>query len=181
MSNYEDRAANVLCIATPENGSKVLYKKIHPFSYVNEDKLYASGNELGIINLKNISIGLTICYDLRFPELYSAMAKKVDAIIVIANWPKSRISHWKTLLKARSIENQCYMVGVNRIGKDGNGVEYEKSSMVISPKGEIIPPRLTTSEIDVCNIDSNLVSKTRDEFPTLKDKRKSLYQDLLFS
>jgi predicted amidohydrolase len=102
---------------------KARYRKIHPYSYAGEDKNYGAGEETVITKIDQIKIGLSICYDLRFPELYRLYAKKNAYIMVdIASWPVQRIEHWKTLLKARAIENQCFIVGVNRTGADQYGI-----------------------------------------------------------
>ena len=96
-----------------------------------EDKFYNEGSGLGVVSLENILFGLTICYDLRFPELCQGLSKTVSIIVNIANWPKERIDHWDTLIKARAIENQVYMIGVNRVGVDGNDQLYEESSLIL--------------------------------------------------
>ena len=99
---------NSLIVVNPEGKLISKYRKIHPFSYSTEDKHYKRGEELKLTEINGLKIGLSICYDLRFPELYRFYAKeKVHLIIVIANWPDTRIEHWETLLKARAIENQC--------------------------------------------------------------------------
>ncbi|HEX9253564.1 MAG TPA: nitrilase-related carbon-nitrogen hydrolase, partial [Ignavibacteriaceae bacterium] len=113
------RKKNFNTLVHLNNQGKILnsYRKIHPFSYSQEDEFYGKGKETVTTKVKGIKIGLSICYDLRFPELYRFYAKeKADMIIDIANWPDTRVEHWRALLKARAIENQCYAVGVNRVG-----------------------------------------------------------------
>jgi len=105
-------------------------------SLSDEDKYYNPGRSLKVVDYKGYSIGLTVCYDLRFPELYSALSKKSDVVLNIANWPEKRVDHWLTLLKARAIENQIYMVGVNRTGKDESGMRYVESSNIFNANGE---------------------------------------------
>jgi omega-amidase len=98
---------------------KTVYRKIHPFSYSSEDQFYTAGTDPVTADINEWKVGLSICYDLRFPELYRMYGKKrTDLIVDIANWPVPRIEHWRTLLKARAIENQCYVAGVNRTGCD---------------------------------------------------------------
>ena len=132
---------------------KAVYRKIHPFSLAEEDKNYSSGKETIITKLDNYKIGLSICYDLRFPELYRSYAKeKAELMINIANWPIKRIDHWKSLLKARAIENQCFMVGVNRVGTDPFQ-EYNGCSAVFNPMGEEVvmvenEEKIINAEID---------------------------------
>ena len=96
------------------------YDKIHPFNYGEEGKHYIGGHEVKTTNLQDVCLSGFVCYDLRFPEIFQAVADQIDVILVIANWPKERVLHWETLLRARAIENQCYVVGVNRVGR-GSG------------------------------------------------------------
>lgn len=167
---------NTLCLARKESCIEILYQKIHPFSFSGEDKALQAGSELGLTNVAGLKLGCSVCYDLRFPEMFSVMAPKCDAVINIANWPARRLKHWRALLIARAIENQFYVLGVNRIGTDGNGLQYEKSSMVITPEGEELRPLHTEMEIDVYEIDSAVVNDYRKSFPTVRDKRYALYK-----
>jgi predicted amidohydrolase len=170
---------NSFCMARPNHSFSITYSKVHPFSFAGEDKVLEAGNHLGMDRIGKLKIGATICYDLRFPELFSAMASDCDAIITIANWPERRVNHWRNLLIARAIENQCYMFGVNRIGVDGNGFQYQKSSLVVTPDGEVLKPTIPGYELDIYDIDPADVMNYRASFPTLRDKRYRLYSDLL--
>lgn len=116
------------------------YSKIHPFSFSGEDKYFISGNKICIVKFKDFDIGLTICYDLRFPELYSALAKRSDIIVNIANWPQKKSRTLGYSFKARSIENRTFIVGVNRTGIDGNNLEYVESSQVFNANGQKLKP-----------------------------------------
>ena len=169
---------NSLCVSSPEGKAEIVYEKIHPFSHAGEDKFFSAGEHLGFMNFSGMRFGAAICYDLRFPEIFSAMARKIDAFVVIANWPKKRIDHWYGLLKARAIENQCYAIGVNRIGCDGNGIEYEKSTVIFDPLGIKLNPIDSDCDIDIYDLDRGLVEKYREEFPTIADKRYSFYRNL---
>lgn len=145
------------------------YRKIHPFSYSNEDKHYVSGIEPVVTEINKFRTGLTICYDLRFPELYRFYGKcLVDLIVNIANWPDTRIEHWRTLLKARAIENQCYIIGVNRVGNDPK-LNYNGFSCVYDPMGKEIITSENEEKILVAEIDKNTVINTRAKFPFLND------------
>ena len=155
------------------------YTKIHPFSFSGEDQFFQAGNEICAVRLGTLTIGLTICYDLRFPELYSALGKQCDLIINIANWPVGRIDHWNTLLKARAIENQLFVAGVNRNGTDGNGLEYTKSSMVINPNGLSLMPILAERDVDIYNIESSFIEQFRQTFSTVQDRKSWLYKIIL--
>lgn len=155
------------------------YSKIHPFTFAGEDKVFNGGDAISYLKLASMTIGLTICYDLRFPEIYSALAKHCDLIINIANWPAKRIEHWNVLLKARAIENQLFIVGVNRTGTDGNGLEYIKSSQIINPNGEQLCPVKSGDEIDVFDINSGFIDKFKQTFSTTQDRKPALYKSIL--
>jgi len=115
-----------------------LYRKVHPFSYSKENQFFEPGRKPARTIVKNWQVGLSICYDLRFPELYRKYGKKGAHLIVnIANWPDTRIDHWKTLLKTRAIENQCYCAGTNRVGKDPK-LNYVGCSSIFNPMGKEI-------------------------------------------
>jgi len=148
---------------------QAIYRKVHPFSLSDEDKHYVAGNEIVVSNINKTKIGLSICYDLRFPELYRLYAKQnVNIIIDIANWPIKRIEHWKTLLKARAIENQCIMIGVNRIGNDPNH-EYNGCSAVFNPIGEELLNAENGEKIFYCDINLKEVKLIKEKLPFLKD------------
>jgi predicted amidohydrolase len=154
------------------------YSKIHPFTFAGEDKYYTPGNTLSIVNFNECEIGLTICYDLRFPELYSALAKESDIIINIANWPKKRVDHWNTLLKARAIENQIFIAGVNRTGVDGNGLEYEESSNIYNANGELLEYRQFEA-IKIFQLSKDWTENFKKQFITVKDRKTLLYKEIL--
>jgi predicted amidohydrolase len=155
------------------NQRKVIktYRKIHPFSYSKENIFYGKGKELITTKVKGIKIGLSICYDLRFPELYRFYAKqKVHLIIDIANWPDTRIEHWRSLLKARAIENQCYVAGVNRVGNDPK-LKYNGFSSVFNPMGKEIIFLENDEKIIEAEIDKFTVDDVRKKLPFLNDIR----------
>jgi predicted amidohydrolase len=148
---------------------KARYRKIHPYSNAQEDKSYSAGEETVVTKIDQVKIGLSVCYDLRFPELYRLYAKeRVDILINIANWPIPRIEHWKTLLKARAIENQCFMVGVNRVGDDPAN-QYNGCSAVYDPMGNEIVMIENSEKIIETDIDLGLVNATRSKLPFLQD------------
>ncbi len=147
------------------------YRKIHPFSYSKENLFYGKGKEVVVTKAKGLKIGLSICYDLRFPELYRHYAKeKVDLIVDIANWPDTRIEHWRTLLKARAIENQCYIAGVNRVGDDPK-LHYNGFSSVFDPMGKEIAAVKNNEQIISAEIDKSYVAEVRKKLPFLDDIR----------
>lgn len=130
------------------DGSFDFYDKRHLFSYSGEDKIYTPGKERKVIDYKGFKILLQVCYDLRFP-VFARNTDGYDAALYVANWPDSRVEFWRHLLKARAIENQCYVFGLNRIGTDGNDLNYEESSLVYFADGKEISKR-----------ENNLVSAT---------------------
>ncbi len=148
------------------------YSKLHPFSFAGEDSFYQAGDETVIFNLEGIQSSIFICYDLRFPEVFRSVAKKVHALYVIANWPSVRRDHWVTLLKARAVENQCFVIGVNRTGTDGNGLDYPGASYIFGPLGETICQGNEKDEFITEEIDPSIVAKVREQFPFLKDMRE---------
>lgn len=173
---HDGVVTNRLCIA--EKGSIVAeYDKLHPFSYGGECAAYSAGNRLVTAEVCGETVGLTVCYDLRFPEIFQALSDSCTLIITSANWPESRREHWQTLLKARAIENQCYIAGCNRCGT-GNGLNYSGDSAVYSPSGELIAAaepyreQLIYSEIkhEECRAD-------REAFPVKNDRRLDLYKN----
>jgi predicted amidohydrolase len=115
------------------------YDKRHLFSFADEDKFFTAGKQRVLIGLNDWKVMPQVCYDLRFP-VFSRNLKsdRYDVLVYVANWPTVRSSAWRSLLVARAHENQCYVVGVNRVGTDGKGMEYDGSSLVVSPKGEIL-------------------------------------------
>lgn len=146
------------------------YSKIHPFSFVNEDKYFEAGNDAKAIEYKNIKFGLSICYDLRFSNLYQHYTlQNTDCIINIANWPSKRIDHWNTLLKARAIENQQFVIGVNRIGIDGNNLKYNESSAIYNANGENLIFLNQYKDMKIFNISKSYTDEFKLTFNTVQD------------
>lgn len=174
-----DKATNNALMIDSTGLIRGVYSKIHPFTFAGEDNVFNGGSEICVVKLEPLTIGLTICYDLRFPEIYSALGQHCDLIINIANWPARRIDHWNALLKARAIENQLFMLGVNRIGVDGKGLEYVKSSQVINPNGELLIPFMSEDEIEIFDIDQEFTTKFKQTFSTTQDRKPALYKSIL--
>jgi len=169
IENNSGKYFNTLLHISRNGKLKNSYRKIHPFSYSNEDKNFSAGFEPVISDINGWRAGLSICYDLRFPELYRFYGKeRVQLIINIANWPDTRIEHWNTLLKARAIENQCFVVGVNRVG-DGLRLHYNGFSSVYDPMGKSIVSVINKQEIIIAEINEQQVEETRKKFPFLND------------
>lgn len=164
------------CIAVNATGGIAgNYEKIHLFSYSGEDDLITGGSQLKSIGWEG-GWGLSICFDLRFPELYQELSKENLILLNIANWPKARVTHWRTLLNARAIENQSFMIGVNRTGVDGTGLEYEESSCVYSPMGEKVAPFESFEEVKIFNLNLDEATNYRQKFPIKKDRQNSIYR-----
>ena len=149
------------------NGNYEYYNKRHLFSYSGEDKIYTAGTERKIIDYKGFKILLQVCFDLRFP-VFSRNKNDYDGILYVANWPKSRVEAWKSLLKARSIENQAFLFGLNRIGFDGYNLEYEESSLVYFPDGREISERKNNLITTEWNLDE--LKEFRSKFPFLNER-----------
>lgn len=173
-----EKATNNLVVVS-EQGVLATYAKIHPFSYAGEKDYYQAGDELKKVTIGGASIGLTICYDLRFPELYQAYSKDCSVILNIANWPERRVSHWRALNKARAIENQVFIIAVNRIGTDGKGLQYVSSSHIVSPYGEELKGNSLSEEVVVYDLNLEEVAQYRAEFPVKNDRKITLYKEIL--
>ena len=159
---------NRYVFVSPEDGSWY-YDKHHLFSMAGEDKIFTKGNARLIFNFRGIRISPYICYDLRFP-VWSRNHNEYDLMINVANWPGSRSEVWDTLLKARAIENQCYVAGSNRVGIDGYGVRYCGNSMIIDPRGTLIESAKTDKEGSItAEISLPELSDFRQKFPVLND------------
>jgi predicted amidohydrolase len=134
--NNKPRFVNRMLFVTPQ-GDFFQYDKVHLFKMADEHKRYQAGNERCVITYKGWRILLTVCYDLRFP-VFCRNKNDYDLMLCVANWPSGRAHHWRSLLIARAIENQTYVVGVNRVGKDGNGLDYLGDSLAIDFLGELL-------------------------------------------
>lgn len=164
----EDRKYFNRFIWVEPDGKIVQYDKRHLFSMGNESQHYTAGKTQTVIEYKGWRIFPQICYDLRFP-VWSRNTMNYDLLINVANWPASRNKVWKTLLKARAIENQCYVAALNRLGTDGNGINYIGNSMITGPKGEVLMKAKSKSGILNAEIDFTELQQFRSKFNTLKD------------
>ena len=156
---------NRMFFVTPD-GNTEYYDKRHLFSYSGEDKIYTKGESRKMINFKGFRILLQVCYDLRFP-VFSRNKNDFDLILYVANWPQNRISAWETLLKARAIENQSFVFGLNRIGTDGNNLIYPESSYCFDAEGKVISN--VSEQIVSAEVDLDTLQKFREKFPFLND------------
>lgn len=151
------------------------YAKMHPFTYGHEGEFYEKGTQIITVPFLGRTISLFICYDLRFPEIFQIAARKADIMFVIANWPSLRSAHWETLLRARAIETQSYVVGVNCFG-ERDGSVYTGDSMAIDSIGNILGKISNKEGILVCNLDDRAWS-LRSKFAIAADRRESFYKE----
>jgi omega-amidase len=165
------------------NGDFGIYDKRHLFAYGNEDQHYTSGKKRLIASVNGWKINLQVCYDLRFPLWIrqsklpdSPLGPEFDILIIVANWPSARSHAWKTLLQARAIENQCYVIGVNRVGTDGRGLDYAGESMIVGPAGDIIKILGDKEEIFSYSLDRERLEDFRTKYPFWKDADRFLIQ-----
>jgi predicted amidohydrolase len=164
-----DKIFNSLIHVNRKGALESIYHKIHPFSSGGEDLNYSKGTKPVVTNIDDWKAGLSICYDLRFPELYRCYGKeRVHLMINIANWPNTRIEHWRTLLKARAIENQCYVVGVSRVGNDPKNL-YNGFSSIFGPIGEEVIVLVGEEKIGIVEIEIEKVNGVRNQLPFLND------------
>jgi omega-amidase len=171
------KGKNNYCVVSAEGAILSNYSKIHPFSYGLESKYYAGGDKLSFFQINDFIISTFICYDLRFPEVFQLASKQAALITVAANWPKARREHWIALLRARAIENQCFIAGVNRVGSDGN-IEYSGDSLLINPLGNILLSGSNTEELLIQDINIEDVHNLRSSFNLKADRREALYYSL---
>lgn len=150
-------------------GEVKTYDKRHLFTLAGEDKIYTSGTKKVIVEYKGFKICLLICYDLRFP-IFARNVEEYDVLIFVANWPKPRINAWDILLKARAVENQCFVVGVNRIGKDNNEHEYNGHSQVVDYLGNYIAIPQETEGVCIVTLNKIEMLETRKKLNFLADR-----------
>ena len=167
------------------NGQYGYYDKRHLFAYAGEDEKYSPGNKRLIASVKGWKINLLVCYDLRFPAWARQSspasgeignAPEYDLLIYVANWPERRIHAWKTLLKARAIENQCYVAGINRTGTDGNNIVYNGNSMIIDPLGEVLYSGPDKEDVFTYTLHKEKLDEVRTKFPFWKDADRFLIE-----
>lgn len=170
------------CLEVVRDGETLMhYEKIHPFTFGEEGKHFSGGDRLASFTLGDTRISGFICYDLRFPELFQISSGESSFIFVIANWPKERAAHWKLLLQARAVENQCFVAGVNRIG-EGGGLFYEPGSLAFDPlgnplHGEFYKTGCGEEGFWLVEIDTADVERVRRTFPLKADRREELYAE----
>jgi predicted amidohydrolase len=163
---------NCFVLAGPDGTHR--YRKLHPFTHAGEHERFRAGTEPLTVDVGGLRITPFICYDLRFVDVFWRAAPTTDVYLVPANWPSPRRDHWRTLLAARAIENQAYVVGCNRVGTAGDGTEHSGDSRIVSPVGELLASAAGVETIVLADVDATEVSATRDRFRFMVDRRPSV-------
>ena len=169
ISTDDARPYNSFVMASPD-GVQHRYEKIHRFTFGGEGDHFRPGTHTVTVDIEGIRTTLFVCYDLRFANEFWALASTSDLYLIPANWPASRREHWMTLLRARAIENQAYVVGCNRVG-DGGGLHYSGDSAIYDPLGNLLAGAEDTQSILYADINAETVRETRERFPFLNDRR----------
>ncbi len=172
-----EKGENHYTVVSPEEIILADYVKIHPFSYSGEDKYFNAGNSLSSFTYMERKISIFICYDLRFPEIFQAASKESDVIVIAANWPEKRSSHWKILLEARAVENQSWILGVNCFGRQQE-TSYSGNSRIIMPDGTVYAEINEKEGLIYSSID-NESEMIRNNFSVKKDRKPELYRTLI--
>jgi omega-amidase len=163
-----DKYYNRLIWMRPD-GSHEQYDKRHLFGFGEEDQHYTAGTKKLFVELNDWKICPVICYDLRFPVWLRNNNEEYDLLLIVANWPERRSLHWRSLIPARAIENQTFVVAVNRVGHDGNEVFHSGDSMCIDPNGKVIYYKPNDEDLYTFTINKNDLTQARSNFPFLKD------------
>jgi predicted amidohydrolase len=166
-----DLPVNALCLVSPD-GDLHRYDKLHPFTYAGEHERFSAGARFVTVDVEGLRVTLFVCYDLRFADEFWSTARDTDVYLVVANWPEARRGHWRALLDARAIENQAYVVGVNRVGEGGQ-LRYVGDSRIVDPLGEVLVSAAGTETILLADLDPQVVRDARERLPFLPDRRTS--------
>jgi predicted amidohydrolase len=161
---------NSFVLAGPD-GTVHRYRKLHPFTHGGEHERFRAGEKPVTVEVGGLRVTPFICYDLRFADVFWSAAPDTDVYLVTANWPAARRLHWQTLLQARAIENQAYVVGCNRVGTAGDGTEHTGDSRIVSPMGELLATAAGVETVLVADVDAGEVTATRERLQFLADRR----------
>lgn len=168
----DDLGRNRFLAFNPSGECIAQYDKIHPFSFGRESERFAGGDSVTTFDWSGTCVFPTICYDLRFPELFRAgIDRKAEVLTIVANWPSARQEHWRALCIARAIENQAWVLALNRVGSDPH-LDYAGGSIIVDPRGTVIGEGSSDrEEVLVAPIDREAVRRWRDKFPALADRK----------
>lgn len=165
----DPRPTNTFVLAGA-NGEIHRYAKVHPFSYAGEDRHFAPGDTTITVDVGPLRVSPAVCYDLRFADQFWAQAPRTDCYAIVANWPAVRATHWRALLMARAIENQAWVLGVNRVGDAGDGTAHAGGSIVIDPLGTVVAEAGDEPTILTAVVDAAVGRDVRARFPFLADR-----------
>jgi predicted amidohydrolase len=165
-----DLPYNSFVLAGPD-GTVHRYRKLHPFTHGGEHERFRAGEKPVTVEVGGLRVTPFVCYDLRFADVFWSAALDTDVFLVTANWPAPRRLHWQTLLQARAIENQAYVVGCNRVGTAGDGTEHTGDSRIVSPMGELLATAAGVETVLVADVDPAEVTATRERLQFLADRR----------
>jgi predicted amidohydrolase len=171
------RPANASSVIAPDGREVLHYRKIHPFSLAHEPDHYEAGEGLHTIEISGVRVTPLICYDLRFPELFRAAAMATDLFVVTANWPAHRGHAWRTLIAARAIDDQAWLLGVNRVG-EVDGYPYSGDTSLVDPWGKVVATLADAPGIVAGEVVAGVVREARSRFRFLDDRRPDLYRRL---
>ena len=169
---------NSCFLVTPNGAPALRYRKIHPFTLAGEHEHFAAGTAVVTAEVEGVRVTPLICYDLRFPELFRASAHRTDLFVVLANWPDRRSVAWRVLLRARAIDCQAWVLGVNRVGIDGNGVSHRGDRSLVDPMGEVLSTVAWEEGVVSGDVDVEEMRSLRERFPFLADRRPDVYRTL---
>lgn len=171
----QDRYGNTAVLCDPDGEIMASYSKIHLFRLMEEDRYLTAGDRLALVDSEWGKLGLAICYDLRFPELFRTYALGGARIVFLpSEWPHPRLAHWQTLLRARAIENQFYVVGCNRVGRSKD-TDFFGHSCIVDPWGQTIVEAGEEEMLLTCDVDLTRVEAVRRKIPIFQDRRPELY------
>ncbi len=171
----DDAGPQNVALAVDNNGKDLaLYAKIHQIGLLGEDLSYDPGELPAPFDLGDIRAACFICYDLRFPELFRAVVDQCSLVLVIASWPSTRHHHWELLLRARAVEGQCFVAGVNRVGEGGD-LSFLGGSTIIDPLGQVLARGGDNETLLVAELNPAMVAEVRSTMPFLKDRKPYLF------
>lgn len=174
----DPRPLNAAALIDPGGREVGRYAKIHPFTLAGEERAYGAGETLSTFSVEGVRVTPLICYDLRFPELFRAAAGATDLFVLPANWPERRGAAWRTLLAARAIDAQAWLLGVNRVGVDGHGVAHRGDSSLVAPDGAVVATLAGEPGLVLGEVDAETVREVRRRYGFLADRRPELYRRL---
>lgn len=172
-SQEREKGTNRFTLVSDQGEILGEYSKLHPFRYGGEGEVFQGGDKIVTVPFQGRRLGLFVCYDLRFPEIFQLASREADILLVIANWPAVRRDHWMTLLRARAMENQCYMVGVNCVGSR-DGLDYCGDSMAVDVVGHVLASLSYQEGVLLCELEDR-AWELREKFQTKKDRREDFY------